>query len=341
MASICMKCALDVKSNQNGVACELCGKWFHAKCVGITSEAYKFLKACCSDGSTDSCTSNNGGVMWFCTGCIAPASQMIKNISSMQKRQDEMEEELKQCIKRVSSMEIEIKANKKDTEDQLINNRKEIQALQNEVTDMNAGLRNVKDELTVNVENPTWSSIVNQAVESKFETVSGDINRVEQSIEETRRQAQELREKETRRNNIILYRVPECPPGSYEEIIKHDTDVFLEICESALGLDITTEDLKKVYRIGQRGTEPRPLLIQLSSGMLKNHIMETTFKLRTKEKFECIGVSHDMTKTEREQCRKLVAEAKQKESRENTGEYIYRVRGPPGDMKIVKLKKRF
>jgi len=58
------------------------------------------------------------------------------------------------------------------------------------------------------------------------------------------------------------------------------------------------------------GTEVRSLLIQLSSSMLKNHIMETTtFKLRRVEKFAQLVVSHDITKQEREQCKQLVAEA--------------------------------
>jgi len=45
---------------------------------------------------------------------------------------------------------------------------------------------------------------------------------VEQTIEETRKKTQEARDKEDRRNNIVLFHVPECAPGSYEEIIKHD-----------------------------------------------------------------------------------------------------------------------
>ena len=74
--------------------------------------------------------------------------------------------------------------------------------------------------------------------------------------------------------------------------------------------------------------------------MLKNHIMETTFKLRRIQKFVQVVISHDMTKQEREQCKQLVAEAKQRESEESTGEYIYRVREPPENMKVMKLRKR-
>jgi len=63
--------------------------------------------------------------------------------------------------------------------------------------------------------------------------------------------------------------------------------------------------------------------------MLINHIMDSTFKLREVEKFVQVDTSHDITQQEREQCKQLVAEAKQSESEELTGEYIYRVTGPP------------
>jgi len=45
-----------------------------------------------------------------------------------------------------------------------------------------------------------------------------------------------------------------------------------------------------------------------------------------------------MTIKEREQCRELVEEAKKREKSE-TGNFIYRVRGLPGQMKIVLFRK--
>ena len=38
--------------------------------------------------------------------------------------------------------------------------------------------------------------------------------------------------------------------------------------------------------------------------------------------------------------RRLVEEAKAKEEEDDSGEYLYRVRGPPGGLKIVKIRKR-
>jgi len=46
-----------------------------------------------------------------------------------------------------------------------------------------------------------------------------------------------------------------------------------------------------------------------------------------------------MTKNEISEIQKKVEEAKQKE-REETGEYIWWVRGAPGSLKVVKLIKR-
>ena len=66
MADVCKKCTTEVKTNQNGVACELCGLWYHAKCVGITNETYKFFKSCSVNEEATACASGHGGVMWFC-----------------------------------------------------------------------------------------------------------------------------------------------------------------------------------------------------------------------------------------------------------------------------------
>ena len=46
------------------------------------------------------------------------------------------------------------------------------------------------------------------------------------------------------------------------------------------------------------------------------------------------------TLSEREQCKQLVAEAKQLATSEASGEYIYRVRDLPGQMKVTKIRVR-
>jgi hypothetical protein len=50
-------------------------------------------------------------------------------------------------------------------------------------------------------------------------------------------------------------------------------------------------------------------------------------------------VSHDLTKKEREKCKELVEEARNRTENQTTpGEYIYKVRGQPGKLRIVSIR---
>jgi len=51
-------------------------------------------------------------------------------------------------------------------------------------------------------------------------------------------------------------------------------------------------------------------------------------------------VSHDLTQNEREELKELVAEAKQRQDQDHSGEWVHRVRGSPGSKKTVRLRKR-
>ena len=99
-----------------------------------------------------------------------------------------------------------------------------------------------------------------------------------------------------------------------------------------------------VFWLGRRdvSTNPRPLMIQLARYTSKNLIMESLYKLKNAEqKFKSVVVSHDMTLKERNECKELVAEAKRLSSDDTSGEYLYRVRGLPGQMKIIKIRVRY
>ena len=77
-------------------------------------------------------------------------------------------------------------------------------------------------------------------------------------------------------------------------------------------------------------------MIQLAGYNHKNLIMESLCKLRhPKSKFKRIVVV-----IEREQCKRLVSEAKSMTEDDTSGEYIYRVRGIPGKMRIVEIRVR-
>ena len=54
-----------------------------------------------------------------------------------------------------------------------------------------------------------WTEVVKRQVNKSLETVSGNIEEVQHNLCETRAEAEEQRDRENRRNNVILYNVPE------------------------------------------------------------------------------------------------------------------------------------
>ena len=68
-------------------------------------------------------------------------------------------------------------------------------------------------------------------------------------LEDTRKQANEERDKETLAHNIIIYRVPEA--DSREERIKEDKTFCLELFNRVLCIDTQESDLT-LFRLGKR-----------------------------------------------------------------------------------------
>ena len=122
-----------------------------------------------------------------------------------------------------------------------------------------------------------------------------------------------------------------------------DQTFCLQLFNNGLHCGTTEEDFVKVFRLGriQESENPRPLMAQLASYSTKNLIMESLYKLKhAQQKFKGIIVNHDMTQNEREDYKKLVAEAKSLADQDTSGEYMYRVRGRPAQMRVEKIKLR-
>ena len=61
--------------------------------------------------------------------------------------------------------------------------------------------------------------------------------------------------------------------------------------------------------------------------------MDSLYKLKKIEaKFKKCTISHDMTKKDREECKSLVSEAKEKKRLDTSGEWMYQVRGLPSQV---------
>ena len=159
--------------------------------------------------------------------------------------------------------------------------------------------------------------------------------------DELENQQKENCERETRESNIIIHQVTECDDEDWEKRKEHDTTFFKDLCGGPL--EIGDIQIKDIFRLGNRNTTKqagkRPIKVVLNNKEDKARFMSRLYRLKTAEpKFNKISVRNDMTKEDRERTREKVQEAKNLKTADKSGEWNYLVRGPPGNLKIVKVR---
>jgi hypothetical protein len=368
----CPDCAKAVKDSDMALNCEICEDWYHIKCQILSEAEYKFLGEhksihwfCCA------CNKNVTKVFkMFNTLKLKQdkleeeANKLGKEMAAMgsevqqlKKAQDDMKERLdtklkdeiadellKEVDKRIGLYAGKIKSEVGSMSHEVMILRDNVKAIDTKLeTAMEAKLVEnfVKSADVIRKElEPSWASVVAKELDSKFEQmekVSADVSSVQKTLEEVKVKAEEEKDKESRSLNIIIYRIPEST--TKEETIKADKIYCNQLFKDVLGTESQDSDIKHMFRLGKPGQTARPLLVQLREKPVKNRIMESLFKLRDAEdKFKNISVTHDLTRTERGECKALVEEAKKKQTDEQ-GEFLWRVRGPPGQLKLIKIRK--
>ena len=302
----------------------------------MSAEEYKFLEV-------------HKSLHWYCKACNKSVANAIKLFSSLKLKVDNIDAKLnricdgifsdkmsKSIDSRISEAveNVEAKVNKLLTDFQGLKDQVSISETKLE-TAIEAKLVDTVDIVKKDLE-PSWATIVNKEVSTQFERVSTDISSVQVLVEDTLKKAVEVSEHENRARNIIMYRVPEVV--TREDRVKEDKTFCLQLFNTVLEIDILETEFK-FFRLGKRDNDNRPLMIQFREKTQKNRVMESLHKLRNAEsKFKNISVTHDLTINERAECKSLLAEAKQKQTQES-GEYLWRVRGLPGQLKLVKLRK--
>jgi len=96
----------------------------------------------------------------------------------------------------------------------------------------------------------------------------GNVQQVKLSLQETRAQLTEQRDKESQRNNVVLYKVPESVALRAEDRNKVDMAFCLQLFNNGLQVGAAEEDMVNAFRLGKRDADsdtPRKIMIQLAS----------------------------------------------------------------------------
>jgi hypothetical protein len=154
----------------------------------------------------------------------------------------------------------------------------------------------------------------------------------------------EMQEREVRRMNLILHGVDEQPEeirGNQERMEKDK-----ERCErifKEMKARTRKGDLRFCRRIGERGTEPRPIVIGLESEEEKRHILGRARELKN-SRFHDVSIVPDLTRKQRNREARMKEEAEEK-NKSLTAEEINRnikwmVVGRRGEKRIIKGVER-
>jgi len=281
---------------------------------------------------------------WFCEQCNSGAQKILANLTKVNEKVDQFEIELKinnadikKLGERMEKVDMEIMKLHEGV-NSMSTKMSHLAGVEQRVVDFRKIMKEqLEDELEKNLQQN-----VKKQIDESMEKMSGDLEGVKSSLQQTRTQADEQREKAIRQNNIVIYRVPESRSDRREDRNNDDIEFCLQLFNIALQAGVDEGDVGSTIRLGRPGDTPRPLLVQLASYTTKNRIMQNLSKLRDADsKYKSIVIAHDMTVLERGECKRLVAEAKDMAAQDTSGEYLYRVRGLPGQMTIAKIRKRY
>jgi hypothetical protein len=137
----------------------------------------------------------------------------------------------------------------------------------------------------------------------EIEKLREELNKMRSTLESEREAkndmlGEELRDRETRRNNIIIHGQQETDVNTNpRDRMERDKQLCGELL-AAIGARTRSVDLRFCRRVGERGREARPVVIGLRSEEEKRSILDRAAELR-RTRFNNVSVGPDMTRMQR------------------------------------------
>ena len=121
--------------------------------------------------------------------------------------------------------------------------------------------------------------------------------------------------------------------------MKQDIELIEQICNETLLMNIKDDDIE-VDRLGTKVTErKRPTIVRFVDERMTIKMMQNLRRLKGSP-YEGISVTHDLTKLEREEHKKLREERNSMEAKKKSPDITYKIIGPPSNMTIIKVNTK-
>lgn len=188
--------------------------------------------------------------------------------------------------------------------------------------------KEVVNVVTADAPPNSWADIVSK------EKRGGFINNLAREVAKETRVSSLDRSK--RENNCVIFGCCESE-GEVDEK-KRDNEFVESLCKY-IGLESGNVE---VFRLGKKKEKIiRPIKLIFENLDNKKQFLSLLYKLKNgPEDFKKINIQHDLSPSERDYLKTLLKEAKEKNEKEQPKGFLYKVRGPPFDLKIVKVEAK-
>jgi hypothetical protein len=168
-----------------------------------------------------------------------------------------------------------------------------------------------QDELENKVDNNIRTTDNNT---QELEKLKQELTRMKSALEQEREErcdmlSEELRDREVRRNNLIIHGMAEPDAGITNSRERMEMD--RRLCSdmfTAMGVRMRGEELRFCRRVGERGRDARPIAIGIRNEEEKRQLLDRARLLRG-TRYDNISVVPDMTRMQRRAEDKLTTEA--------------------------------
>jgi len=177
-------------------------------------------------------------------------------------------------------------------------------------------LENIKTDVKANKEGVKSVEASVDELKRQVEKNKSDIENAVRAAE--RRMGSEWREREIRKKNVVVHRLPE--PGQDLRTADERRQQDMATCEQLFGLINLGElanEIKTCRRLGERGEESRPLIVVLKTEEAKRRLLENAYKLGETE-FSESTIVPDMTPMQRKEEEEMRSEVDRKNAEELT-----------------------
>ena len=147
----------------------------------------------------------------------------------------------------------------------------------------------------------------------------------------------QLKDWQSRLNNVIVYNIPESALQNGVDQKKNMIKNFRDKVANSCNFNFNDVDITAIYRLGKKlddASKIRPLLIKFNNTSMKSKLMRNAYKL----KYSSYAISVDRSPEERVMYKSLLNKKRDLENKETSGEWRFRIKGPPWNLKIVRTK---